>query len=184
MTQMHRNFIHRLITVVFVVILFATRAYSLGNTRISLRSSAFANGATIPLVYTCVGENKSPPLKWSGVPAGAKALAVVVRDPDAPSGSFVHWVLYNVPAGVSELPAGVAKTESIAQGTDQGVNGRGQIGYAGPCPPPGAPHHYHFRLYALDNRVGLKAGASADDVEGAIKGHVLGSAELVGTFGR
>jgi Raf kinase inhibitor-like YbhB/YbcL family protein len=181
---MHRNLIRRCVTVVYVVSLFATSAYSLGNTRIALRSGAFADGATIPLVYTCAGEDKSPPLMWVGVPTGAKTLAIVVRDPDAPGGSFVHWVLYNIPAAVSELPAGLPKAESIAQGANQGVNGRGQIGYAGPCPPPGAPHHYHFRLYALDNRVGLKAGASADDVEGAIKGHVLGSTELVGTFGR
>jgi len=107
-----------------------------------------------------------------------------VRDPDAPIGSYVHWVLYNLPANVSGLPAAIPTAPTIAQGAVQGVNGSGASGYQGPCPPPGAAHHYHFKLYALDVKLGLPLGATADEVEHAMNGHVIASAELIGTFGR
>jgi Raf kinase inhibitor-like YbhB/YbcL family protein len=182
--QIPRKICHCLTTAVYLLIFALVPAYSLGNTGIGLQSTSFRNRAEVPRVYTCSGQDKSPPLEWNGVPAGAKALVIIVRDPDAPGGSFVHWVLYDLPPVVSELPSGLPATESIPQGGRQGLNGIGHLGYMGPCPPPGAPHHYHFRLYAIDNRTGLNPGATAEAVERAIKGHVLGSGELVGIFAR
>jgi Raf kinase inhibitor-like YbhB/YbcL family protein len=155
--------------------------------RLELQSSAFAPDATIPVPYVCAdagGAAKSPHLVWRGAPASTKTFALVVRDPDAPDGSFVHWVVYNLPANTSKLAADVPKTDRVHGGGDQGVNGFGNIGYQGPCPPPGKPHHYHFHLYALDSELKLKPGATADDVEQAAKGHTLAEADLVGIFER
>ena len=148
-----------------------------------LTSSAFANGATIPTTYTCAGANVSPPLEWTDVPASAVTLALIVEDPDAPSGTFVHWVVYDLPvdAGTRAGKIGENETPSNAR---QGVNGFSDSKYGGPCPPPGSPHHYHFKLYALDTKLGLPPGASADQVEGAMRAHILASAELIGIFGR
>jgi Raf kinase inhibitor-like YbhB/YbcL family protein len=164
-----------------------TPVLAAGMASLDLQSSAFAPNATVPAPYVCTdagGTDKSPPLTWSGVPIGAKTLALVVRDPDAPSGSFVHWVVYNLPGNSAKLDADVPRTDTIAEGGDQGVNGFGDIGYHGPCPPPGKPHHYHFHLYALDTKLELKPGATADDVEQAAKGHALAEADLVGIFER
>jgi Raf kinase inhibitor-like YbhB/YbcL family protein len=154
-------------------------------TDFTLRSDAFPDGATIPLKYTCSGNNVSVPLSWSGAPAGTKAFALVMDDPDAPiAGGFVHWVAYDIPANVSALPEGVPEGDAVAGGGTQGANGRGTRAYTGPCPPAGAPHHYYFRLFALDAPLGLPAGAARADVEAAMRGHVLGGATLVGVFGR
>jgi len=111
-------------------------------------------------------------------------MALIVRDPDAPMGSWVHWVLYNLPASVTGLRTAVPTAATLDNGAVQGVNGGGKSGYQGPCPPPGPAHHYHFRLYALGNKLDLAAGATAHQVEQAVKGHVLASADLVGTFAR
>jgi Raf kinase inhibitor-like YbhB/YbcL family protein len=150
--------------------------------KLSLQSDAFAANGPIPVTYTCSGDNKSPALTWSGLPTGTKTVALIVRDPDAPMGSWVHWVLYNLPANVTELPADTPATATLENGAMQGVNDAGKSGYQGPCPPPGPIHHYHFRLYALDNELDLVAGAKASQVEQALTGHVLASADLVGTF--
>jgi Raf kinase inhibitor-like YbhB/YbcL family protein len=150
---------------------------------LALTSSAFQNGGTIPEQYTCSGDNKSPELQWTGVPGGTRSLALILDDPDAPMGTFVHWVVYNLSPTATGIPERVLGAASVADGK-QGINGRDAIGYTGPCPPPGKPHHYHFRLYALDQKLALKAGATAHQVEAAIKGHLLGSAELVGIFAR
>jgi Raf kinase inhibitor-like YbhB/YbcL family protein len=147
-------------------------------------SGDFGANESIPIPYTCSGDNKSPSLAWSGVPVSTKTLALIVRDSDAPMGSYVHWVLYNLPASVKRLPAGIPTTPTIAQGALQGVNGGGANGYQGPCPPPGAAHHYHFKLYALDAKLDLPAGETAEEVERAMTGHVIASAELIGTVGR
>jgi Raf kinase inhibitor-like YbhB/YbcL family protein len=149
-----------------------------------MHSINFAANAPIPAIYTCSGDNKSPALAWTGVPVTAKTLAIVVRDPDAPRGSYVHWVLYNLPANISALPEAVPTTPTIVEGAEQGVNGSGKTGYQGPCPPPGPTHHYHFNLYALDSKLDLPAGATAAEVEQAMKGHVVASAEVIGTFAR
>jgi Raf kinase inhibitor-like YbhB/YbcL family protein len=150
---------------------------------LALTSSAFENGGTIPERYTCSGHNESPALEWTGIPRGTRSLVLILDDPDAPMGTFVHWVVYNLSPAADGLPEGMLATASVAD-SEQGVNGRGEIGYTGPCPPPGEPHHYHFRLYALDRKLELKIGATAHQVEEAIKGHVLGSAVLIGIFGR
>jgi Raf kinase inhibitor-like YbhB/YbcL family protein len=179
---------HRIIFVSAILFgFFVAAALAADMARIELQSSAFAPNATIPMQYACTdagGAGKSPPLTWRGAPASAKTFAVVVRDPDAPGGSFVHWVVYNLPANTTKLAVDVPKTDTITGGGNEGVNGFGNIGYQGPCPPPGNPHHYHFHLYALDTKLELKPGATADDVEQAVKGHALAEADLVGIFER
>ena len=151
----------------------------------TLTSAAFRDGAGIPVKYTCDGVDVSPPLSWSSAPAGTGSFALIVDDPDAPAGTWVHWVLYNLPADVSELPENIAKVESLdLDGARQGRNDFRRPGYGGPCPPPGPAHRYFFKLYALAAPLTLKAGAQKRDVEAAMEGHVLATAQLMGTYGR
>jgi Raf kinase inhibitor-like YbhB/YbcL family protein len=170
--------------VCWITALTAAQAAFADSPNLSIHSPDFAANERIPVTYTCSGDNKSPELAWSGVPASTKTLALVVRDPDAPMGSYVHWVVFNLPASVSGLPAAVPTTPTIVGGGEQGFNGRGVSGYQGPCPPPGRVHHYHFKLYALDTSLNLPASATAVQVEQAVTGHVIASGELVGTFSR
>jgi Raf kinase inhibitor-like YbhB/YbcL family protein len=151
---------------------------------ISVSSAAFSEGGTVPKEYTCEGQDKSPPLSWSGVPAGAKTLALIVDDPDAPSGPFTHWIVYNLPGKISALPENLPKTRSVANGGIQAMNDFGRVGYNGPCPPGGSPHHYHFRLYALTTELHLANDAGARELSEAMRGHVLSSGETVGLFAR
>ncbi len=148
-----------------------------------LTSTAFTEGQPIPAKYTCEGKNISPPLKWSGVSAGAKSLALIADDPEAPVGTWVHWVLFDLSPGTSELPEDMAKSQHVA-GAPQGLNDFKHLGYGGPCPPPGKPHRYFFKLYALDTTLGLKPGATKQEVERAMQNHVLAQAQLMGTFKR
>lgn len=150
----------------------------------ALQSKAFQHGADIPQKHTCQGADVSPELNWTEPPAGTKAFALIGDDPDAPAGTWVHWVIYDLPAGWRRLPEGVAKAEGVAGGGTQGANDFRKLGYGGPCPPPGKPHRYFFKLYALDASLGLKAGASKQEVEKAMKGHILGQAELLGRYQR
>src|SRR5882724_6086626 len=151
----------------------------------TLTSTAFTDGAAIPVKHTCDGVDVSPPLAWSGAPAGTRSFALIADDPDAPAGSWVHWVVYNLPAAVAELPENVAKVEALdLGGARQGRNDFRHPGYSGPCPPPGPAHRYSFKLYALDTRLTLKSGAQKKDVEAALEGHALGSAQLMGTYAR
>jgi Raf kinase inhibitor-like YbhB/YbcL family protein len=150
----------------------------------TLSSSAFTHGAPIPKRHTCDGADTSPALSWSGAPAGAKSFALIADDPDAPVGTWVHWVLYDLPGDVAELPEGVPTSEALANNGRQGLNDFGKTGYGGPCPPPGKPHRYFFKLYALDAPTGLKPRAKKADVLRAIEGHVLQQAELMGTYKR
>ncbi len=143
-----------------------------------LTSGAFRDGATIPAVHTCEGADRSPPLAWSGTPREAKSLTLICDDPDAPGKTWVHWVLFNIP------PALTALQENDAGGAVQGMTDFRRVGYGGPCPPPGNPHRYFFKVYALDVQLPLKAGATKADVERAMQGHVLAEAQLMGTFGR
>lgn len=153
-----------------------------------LTSPAFEAHQAIPKKHTCDGEDVSPALQWTGAPAGAKALALVLDDPDAPVGAWVHWVLYDLPATATRLEEGLPKTPSLANGAKQGaswgVNTFERVGYSGPCPPPGKPHRYVFKLYALKTPLGLAPRATKDDVLKAMKGKILAEAELVGLFGR
>jgi Raf kinase inhibitor-like YbhB/YbcL family protein len=147
---------------------------------IHVRSTAFAGGGPIPARFTCSGADVSPPVSWSGVPGGAQSIALTVIDPDAPGRPFTHWVLFNMPPSTTDLGEG----GPLPQGGVEGRNDFGSNGYRGPCPPPGAPHHYHFKLYALDTTLSLRSGASEGALEDAIRGHVLASGELIGTFKR
>ncbi|HOJ13319.1 MAG TPA: YbhB/YbcL family Raf kinase inhibitor-like protein [Deltaproteobacteria bacterium] len=146
-----------------------------------LTSPAFTAGTEIPSVYTCQGRDISPPLSWSGAPAGTKSLVLVCEDPDAPLGTWVHWVYYDIPPSLSRLPEGIPKTARPPQGGTQGKSSFGDLGYGGPCPPWGT-HRYFFRLYALDTVLGIPEGAKKKQVLEAMKGHVLATAELMGTY--
>jgi hypothetical protein len=168
----------------FVVTMCVPSLVLAAESAMKLHSTAFNDNSVIPSQYTCAGNGTSPQLAWHDAPAGTRAFALIVDDPDAPRGTFVHWVVYNITSNATELPENALKSEATSQSATQGVNGADQIGYRGPCPPPGKPHHYHFRLFALDSPLDLKPGASADEVRQAIKGHVLGQTELVGIFGR
>ena len=149
-----------------------------------LSSPAFEQAKPIPKQYSCEGRDASPPLRWNDVPANAKALALICDDPDAPAGTWVHWVIYDIPAATSELREGVPPDENLSGGAYQGVNDFRKVGYGGPCPPPGKPHRYFFKLYALDAPTGLKPRARKDGVLKAIKGHVLAEAQIMGTYQR
>jgi Raf kinase inhibitor-like YbhB/YbcL family protein len=154
----------------------------------TLSSSAFAPGGAIPKRYTCDDANVSPPLAWSGAPAGTKSFALIVDDPDAPDPAapkrvYVHWVLYDIPATLSELAEGAARAASVS-GAHDGLNDDKGRGYTGPCPPIGR-HRYFHKLHALDALLGdLGAEARKADVERAMTGHVLATAELMGTYSR
>lgn len=150
--------------------------------KLNISTTAFTPGQPIPSKYAYENENLSPALAWSGVPASAKCLALICDDPDAPRGTWVHWVLYNVPVKSPGLAEGVAKKAELPDGSKQGVNDYKEIGYGGPCPPPGKPHRYFFKLYALDSGVELKAGATKGELLKAMAGHILAEGELMGTY--
>ncbi len=147
-------------------------------------SSAFEKGGTIPGRYTCDGPDLSPPLTWSGAPAGTKSFALICDDPDAPMGTWVHWVVYNIPPDRNKLPEGMDNSPILAGGILQGTNDFRRTGYGGPCPPRGPAHRYFFKLYALDDTVDLRPGATKRDLEKAMKGHIIAEAELMGRYGR
>jgi Raf kinase inhibitor-like YbhB/YbcL family protein len=150
----------------------------------NLTSTSFNDGSLIPAKFTCSGAGISPQLAWSAPPAKTASLALIVTDPDAPRGTWVHWVLYNLPAGTRALPEGLPALSQLPDGALQGRNDFGEIGYGGPCPPPGAPHHSIFTLYALDAKLNLPVGEKRAQVEAAMKGHILASGRLVGMFQR
>jgi len=151
---------------------------------LQMSSAAFSSGEAIPKKFTCDGPDVSPQLKWNDPPANTQSMALIMDDPDAPGSTWVHWVLYDLPANTRELPEGVAKQEQLSSGARQGRNDFEKTGYGGPCPPPGKPHRYFFKLYALDNKLNLKSGATKVELERAMKSHVLGQAELIGKYGR
>jgi Raf kinase inhibitor-like YbhB/YbcL family protein len=151
---------------------------------IVLKSTALEQGRPIPTNYTGDGDDVSPPLTWSGVPDGTKSQALICEDPDAPRGTWTHWVLFNLPADKRELPENVPAKLTLLDGSAQGTNDFRQIGYDGPAPPPGKPHRYYFKLYALDTRLDLKPGANRQQLLAAMKGHVLGEGSLMGTYER
>ncbi len=155
-----------------------------GAAKIQIGSPAFPQRGTIPDKYTCRGENVSPPLEWSGIPQGAKSLALTVEDPDAPGRTFVHWVLFNVPPTSHSIAEGVSRDAFLDGGSMQGTNDFGRSGYDGPCPPPGKAHRYFFRLFALDMQLSERPGAREKAIVDAMQGHVLAAGELVGTYRR
>lgn len=161
-----------------------TGAKGAASMSFSMHSAAFANGAAIPKKFTCSGEDQSPVLEWSGAPPATKSFALIVDDPDAPGGTWVHWVIFNIPATSAGLHEGTEKKDRLPDGTRQGRNDFGKIGYNGPCPPPGRPHRYFFKLYALNTELGIAAGAGKAELERAMDGHILAKAAWVGKFGR
>jgi len=150
---------------------------------ITITSSAFTEGAMIPKKYTCDAEDISPDLKWSGVPQGAKRLALICDDPDAPVGTWVHWVLFNIPADVTALPAGLPADATLKNGARHGKNDFRKLGYGGPC-PPGGTHRYYFKLYALDTVLTLESGSTKAQLLAAMKGHILAEGQLMGRYKR
>jgi Raf kinase inhibitor-like YbhB/YbcL family protein len=150
----------------------------------ALTSSAFQAGGNIPAQFSCQGADTSPALAWTDPPARTQSFGLIVDDPDAPAGTWVHWVAYDLPANRHGLPEGVPKQEEVPGGGRQGLNDFRKVGYGGPCPPPGKPHRYFFKLYALDAKLNLKPGATKRALEEAMKGHLLSHAELIGRFGR
>ena len=152
---------------------------------IELTSTAFQPGTTIPKQYTGDGADQSPPLKWSEPPNGTQSLALICDDPDAPRGTWVHWVVFNLSVQIRELEEGLPTTAVLGNGAKQGKNDFGKIGYGGPAPPKGKPHRYFFKVYALDTALDLPPGATkAQQLMDAMKGHILAEGQLVGTYGR
>ena len=149
-----------------------------------LASSAFVAGGMIPKQYTCDGQDMSPSLTWSDVPGGAKSLALIADDPDAPMGTWVHWVAWNIPVTARALEENVPKRDALPNGLKQGTSDFRRVGYGGPCPPPGKPHRYFFKLYALDTVLELKPRESKAHVLQACQGHILAEAQLMGRYGR
>jgi len=150
---------------------------------ITITSTAFTEGSMIPRQYTCDGEDISPPLAWSGVPDGTKSLALICDDPDAPMGTWVHWVLFNIPAHIMELPTKIPPEKIIQNGAKHGINDFRKFGYGGPC-PPGGTHRYYFKLYALDTEINLEAGITKAQLLKTMEGHILAEGQLMGRYKR
>jgi Raf kinase inhibitor-like YbhB/YbcL family protein len=151
---------------------------------IPLSTPAFTPGEPIPAKFTCEGENVSPALEWDTLPAGTKGLALIMDDPDAPMGTFVHWVIYNIPASLKGLPEGVKTDKQVSGIGTQGNNGARRSGYTGPCPPPGKLHRYYFTLYALNTQTSFEPGFSKEQVLQKIEGQVLATGQVMGTYQR
>ena len=147
-----------------------------------ITSTAFQEGTILPKQCSADGKNISPALQWNGVPAGTKSFALICDDPDAPRGTWVHWVIFNLPADKHELAEGVPPLEILPDGAKQGKNDFEETGYGGPAPPPGKAHRYFFKLYALDTTLDLNAGATKPEVEAAMKGHILAEGQLMGKY--
>lgn len=168
-----------LILFTFSFLLLSFKLFHMENT-IKIKSTAFEEGGMIPAKFTCKGINVSPALSWENVPKETKKLAIIMDDPDAPSGDFVHWVIFNIPANLTGLPEAVPKLKVLSNGAKQGVTDFGGIGYGGPCPP--ALHRYFFRIYALAAELKLDAGIEKADLEKAMKGYILAQGQLMGKF--
>ncbi len=151
--------------------------------KFSVSSGAFAQGGTIPVEYTCDGSDVSPPLVFSGIPESAGSIALVMDDPDAPGKTWVHWVIFNIPVNTKQLAEGIPGKGTLNDGSMQGMTDFGRVGYGGPCPPSGT-HRYYFKVYALDTVLDLQPGASKQQLEKVMEGHVLAKAELMGRYGR
>ncbi len=152
--------------------------------RLILTSASFRDGERMQVVHTCDGDDTSPPLAWTGVPVETRSFVLLCEDPDAPRGIWLHWLIWNLPADAIELKPGVPPSPEFPSGARQGLNDGGDLGYSGPCPPPGKPHRYVFRLFALDTGLNLPPGVNRSDLESAMTGHVLAEGTIVGTYER
>jgi Raf kinase inhibitor-like YbhB/YbcL family protein len=153
------------------------------QTNLILTSSAFKNGEPIPRKYTCDGASISPSLAWANAPKETKSYALIVDDPDAPAGTFTHWVIFNIPTTENSLPENIPTSQTLPSGASQGKNGAGKIGYTGPCPPSGT-HRYMFQFYALDTQLNLPPGSTKQDVMNAMQSHILAQTQLTGLYSR
>lgn len=160
----------------------ATRLLGSPDAVLTLTASSFHSNGEIPARFTCKGDDASPALSWTDPPAGTRSFALVMNDPDAPGGNFIHWVIYDLPASTRSLPEGIAQGPDAAGGR-QGTNSFGKTGYNGPCPPPGKPHRYFFRLWALDSILPLQ-GAAAENLESSMHDHILAHGEIMARFRR
>lgn len=180
-----KKFCHKwlpiIIVFVLVVLTFMTGGQAMAFT---LKSSAFQEGGTIPSQFTCDGKDMSPELTWSGAPKGTKSFALICDDPDAPVGTWVHWVIFGISPETMNLPKGVPNTRELPDGSRQGINDFHRIGYGGPCPPKGPAHRYFFKLYALDTKLGLNAGATKQQLLDAMRDHILDETKLMGRYKR
>jgi hypothetical protein len=168
----------------FLILFILNTAGGESNMKIKVESPAFENGREIPVKYTCDGEDVSPEIIWSNIPEGTKSLVLIMDDPDAPMGTFTHWVVYDIPPRLHHLPEDLPKVAEI-ETLKQGINDFRNVGYGGPCPPPGKPHRYFFKVYALDvSSLGIPAGMTRKIVEDSMKGHILGEGYLMGLYGR
>jgi hypothetical protein len=156
-----------------------------GQARSSLQvsSASFSDGGSIPQQFTCDGADDSPNLQWPAAPAGTKSFAIVMDDPDAPA-DFTHWLVYNIPPGVHELAQGAPAQAAMPRGSAEGANDFRRLGYGGPCPPAGKPHHYVFRIYALDIRLDLPPGAARKQLDSEIKQHIVAEGQIIGIYQR
>ncbi len=184
---MYKKPLYLLLSLFFVIFLF--HCSKEGNSKdsggtamgtIVVSSTAFQEGGMIPRKYTCDDRDYSPQIGWTGIPAGAKSIALICDDPDAPAGTWVHWVVFNIPATVKELGEGVT---ALPAGARQGINDFRKLPYGGPC-PPGGTHRYFFKVYALDTLLTLKEGASKGELLRAMEGHVLAQGQLMGKYKR
>lgn len=169
--------------VLLIIVLFSlVKSYTLsGASAFEITSSAFEHNKTIPQQYSCDGADISPPLSWSGIPGNTKSLALIVDDPDAPGGTWVHWIVYNILPTLKELQENIPPLKILPDDTKQGINDFKEIGYGGPCPPSGT-HRYFFRLYALNTKLNLAAGVTKRQLKSAMKGHIIAQAKLIGKY--
>jgi Raf kinase inhibitor-like YbhB/YbcL family protein len=149
-----------------------------------ISTNAFSQGESIPKKFTCDGSDVSPQLTWPDPPATAQSFALIMEDSDAPAGTWVHWVVYDLPSDARELAENVPNRQQLPNGARQGRNDFNKTGYGGPCPPPGKPHRYFFKLYALDAKLNLRLGATKTDLERAMQTHIVAQSELMGRYGR
>ena len=167
-------------TLIALLILLNLSTNNQQPTTIKLKSSAFKEGEMIPKKFACQGEDVSPQLSWDKLPTDTKSIAVTCDDPDAPGGGFVHWVIFNIPANAISLPENIAKQKTLPDGSRQGINDFGRIGYGGPCPP--ALHRYYFRVYVLDIVLDLQPGIEKPALLKAIEGHIIAQGEIIGKY--
>ena len=173
-----------ILVVLALVVPAEARGQNASSSKIELKTTSFTPGGFIPKRFTCEAADVSPALGWTDPPPGTQSFAIIEDDPDAPSGTFVHWLVYDLPASYRRLPEALSGNEQMAGGGRQGTNDFSRTGYSGPCPPPGRPHRYFIRLYALDSRLGLRPAATRKELESAMQGHILAQAELMGRFQR
>ena len=184
--------LHRTLTVlsplVMVVLALVLPANVCGqkapSSKIELKTTSFTPGGFIPKRFTCDAADVSPALAWTDPPSGTQSFAIIEDDPDAPSGTFVHWLVYELAASYRKLPEALSGNDQMPGGGRQGTNDFSRTGYSGPCPPPGRPHRYFIRLYALDAKLNLRPAATRKELDAAMKGHILAQAELMGRYGR